>query len=215
MKHFRLWLLLCNNTVHNVIRVNVYVCSNWLRYAFCYDINSMYKLKNGNFSLVLRTWFSVKIGIKWKPFSSVAFKWLTAWLPVVPFTNIPSQGVMWKAFQCHYVSMTCWVLRHTSLRYRMRTICFLIKPVCRHYGGYSWWRHQMETFSALPAICAGNSPAPVNSQHKGQWRGALMFSLISVWIIGWVNNRAAGDLRRYRAHYDVIVMCLKWIASSV
>ena len=23
---------------------------------------------------------------------------------------------------------------------------------------YSWWRHQMETFSALLAICAGNSP---------------------------------------------------------
>ena len=23
-----------------------------------------------------------------------------------------------------------------------------------------WWRHQMETFSALPALCAGNSPVP-------------------------------------------------------
>ena len=33
-----------------------------------------------------------------------------------------------------------------------------------------------------------------------------MFSLIFVWINGWVNNREAGDLRRYRAHYDVIVM---------
>ena len=26
------------------------------------------------------------------------------------------------------------------------------------------------------------------------------------WINGWVNNREAGDLRRHRAHYDVIVM---------
>ena len=42
--------------------------------------------------------------------------------------------------------------------------------------------------------------------HKGQWRGALMFSLIYVWINGWVNNPEAGDLRRCRAHYDVIVM---------
>ena len=50
--------------------------------------------------------------------------------------------------------------------------------------------------------------SPVNSPHKGQWRGALMFSLICVWINGWVNNRGAGDLRRYRAHYDVIVMSL-------
>ena len=71
---------------------------------------------------------------------------------------------------------------------------------------YSWWRHQMETFSALLAICAGNSPVPANSPHKGQWRGALMFSLICVWINGWVNNREAGYLRRYRAHCDVTVM---------
>ena len=63
----------------------------------------------------------------------------------------------------------------------------------------SWWRHQMGTFSALLAICA-------NSPHKGQWRGALMFSLICVWINDWVIDREAGDLRRYRAHYDVIVM---------
>ena len=48
--------------------------------------------------------------------------------------------------------------------------------------------------------------SPVNFPHKGQWRRALMFALICVWINGWVNNREAGDLRRYRAHYDVIVM---------
>ena len=47
---------------------------------------------------------------------------------------------------------------------------------------------------------------PVNSPHKGQWRGALMFYLICVWINCWVNNREAGDLRRYRGHYDVTVM---------
>ena len=47
---------------------------------------------------------------------------------------------------------------------------------------------------------------PVNSPHKGQWRRALIFSLICAWINGWVNNREAGDLRRHRAHYDVIVM---------
>ena len=42
--------------------------------------------------------------------------------------------------------------------------------------------------------------------HKGQWGGALMFSLIWAWINDWVNNREAGDLRHHRAHYDVIVM---------
>ena len=29
-----------------------------------------------------------------------------------------------------------------------------------HRGSLSWWRHQMEAFSALLAICAGNSPVP-------------------------------------------------------
>ena len=73
-------------------------------------------------------------------------------------------------------------------------------------AGDSWWRHQMETFSALLALCAGNSPVPVNSPHKGQWRGALMFILTCTRINDWVNNREAGDLRRHRGHYDVNVM---------
>ena len=83
-----------------------------------------------------------------------------------------------------------------------------IDLVLPQYSGFgtTWWRHQMETFSALLAICAGNSPVPVNSPHKGQWRGTLMFSFICVWITSWVNNRTAGDLRRYRAHYDVSAM---------
>ena len=50
------------------------------------------------------------------------------------------------------------------------------------------------------------SRSPVNSPHKGEWCGALMYSLICVWINGWVNNREACDLRRYRAHYGVTVM---------
>ena len=158
-----------------------------------------------------------------------------------------------------------------------------------------WWRHQMETFSALLAICAGNSPAsgkfsaqrPVTrgfdvlrkqlwgwwfetlsrllwrhcngihiflvlSQqdygellpnmnvtfhhetssngiifrvtghlcgefigHKGQWRGALKFSLICAWINGWVNNREAGDSRRHRAHYDVTVMTGRLLPDDI
>ena len=74
----------------------------------------------------------------------------------------------------------------------------------------AWWRHQMETFSALLALCAGNSPVPVNSLHEGQWRGGLIFFFICAWINSWVNNREAGDLRRSRAHYDVNVM-RKWL----
>ena len=64
------------------------------------------------------------------------------------------------------------------------------------------WKH----FPRYWPFVRGIHRFPVNSPHKYQWRGALMFSLICVWINGWVNNREAGDLRRYRAHYDVLVM---------
>ena len=71
-----------------------------------------------------------------------------------------------------------------------------------------WWRHQIETFTALLAICAGNSPVTGEFPHKGQWCGALMFYLIWAWINGCVNNVEAGDLRLHSAHYDVTVMMM-------
>ena len=46
---------------------------------------------------------------------------------------------------------------------------------------------------------------PVDSPHKDQWRGDLMFSLICAWTNGWANNRDAGDLRRHRAHCEVSI----------
>ena len=41
----------------------------------------------------------------------------------------------------------------------------------------------------------GNSPVAGEFPTQSQWRGAMMFSLISAWINGWVNNHEAGDLR--------------------
>ena len=70
----------------------------------------------------------------------------------------------------------------------------------------TWWRHQMETFSALLAICAGNSPVPGEfPAQRPVTRSFDVFFDLRL-INGWVNNRKAGDLRRYRAHYDVMVM---------
>ena len=60
-------------------------------------------------------------------------------------------------------------------------------------------------FRVTGPLC-GEFTGPGDSPHKGQWRGALMFSFIRVWINDWVNNREAGDLRRHRGHYDVNVM---------
>ena len=88
-----------------------------------------------------------------------------------------------------------WSLRGKDLKW------FTVYPM--KYAHILWWRHQMETFSLLLA----------------QWRGTLIFSLICAWINGWINNREAGDLRRHRHHYDVIVMAglccvLLWLCCS-
>ena len=50
--------------------------------------------------------------------------------------------------------------------------------------------------------------SPVNSPHEGRWRGALMFFFffICAWTNSWAHNGEAGDLRRHRGHYGVIVM---------
>ena len=71
---------------------------------------------------------------------------------------------------------------------------------------YIWWRHQMETFSALLASFARNSPVPGEFPAQRPVTRSFAFSLICVGMNGWVNNREAGDLRHYRAHYAVTIM---------
>ena len=60
-------------------------------------------------------------------------------------------------------------------------------------------------FHVTGHLC-GNSPVTGEFLHKGQWRGALVFSLI--WMNAWVDNFEADDLWRHRANFDVTVMDL-------
>ena len=73
-------------------------------------------------------------------------------------------------------------------------------------GVHTWWPHQTEIFSALLALCAGNSPATGEfpAQRSVTWSFDVFF--ICAWINRWVNNREAGDLRLRCAHYDVTVV---------
>ena len=103
-----------------------------------------------------------------------------------------------------------WTIRTSFLKYRRIhtseiAFSFLTSPSQRFphcHDDVTKWNH----FPRYWPFVRRNHRSPVNSPHKGQWRGALMLSLICVWINGWVNNREAGDLRRYPAHYDVTVM---------
>ena len=74
----------------------------------------------------------------------------------------------------------------------------------------------METFSALLALCGGNSL--VTGEFPSQrpvTQSRLMFPLIWDWINGWVNNREAGDLRRHRTQYDATVMPYMWHLAKI
>ena len=97
--------------------------------------------------------------------------------------------------QCFVVLQRWYISYHDVCRYAGFHLCII-----------SWWRHQMETFSALLAICVRNSPVigefpsqmPVtrsfdvfldlrqNKRFRKQWWGC------------WFES--------HRAHYDVTVM---------
>ena len=122
-----------------------------------------------------------------------------------PETNTLSSTIRWLTNSSAKKSV---IFSDLNVKPRVIPFNWLNSHMEVNWSGYNtWWRQQMETFSALLALCAGNSPVSGEfPTHKVQWRGSLMFSLISAWINGWVNNREAGDLRRHRTHYDATVM---------
>ena len=77
-----------------------------------------------------------------------------------------------------------------------------VELICKTHDDVIKWKHIPRHWPFVRGIHWW----PVNSPHKGQWCGTLMFSLICSWVNGWVNNRQAGDLRRHRVGYDVTVM---------
>ena len=75
----------------------------------------------------------------------------------------------------------------------------------------SSWKQQKNT---LIDSVHSTKRVVMDSPHKGQWRGTLMFSLICAWTNGWANNRYAGDLRRHRAHDVVNEDDIRWHPHS-
>ena len=144
----------------------------------------------------------------------------TALLLVVLCVTITPVGGQGDPSKCdenhdHYGDVTIlwasWRLKSAATRMFISTARSVWQP---------WWRHQMETFTALRTLSEGIHRSPVDSLHKDQWRGASIFSLICTWTQGWANNRYAGDFRRHSAHYDVTVMKLNikaphdWLLSK-
>ena len=114
----------------------------------------------------------------------------------------------------HYPNQ-CWLIisefswhSHEEISPEMLNISVLDICVKIHEGVIKWNR-----CPRYWPFVRGIHRSPVTSPHKGQWRGALMYSLIRAWTNAWVNNSEAGDLRRHRTHFHVIVMCV-WCMTS-
>ena len=124
-------------------------------------------------------------------------------------SNVESMYILW----CHHAvsdmdfsAMTagpgttlynvCAVYSPRKIYMARDLVCFVVVKHCSthilsgHYDVIKW-KHFLRYWPFVRGI----HRSPVNSAHKGQWRGALMFPLICVWINGWVTNREAGDLR--------------------
>ena len=85
-------------------------------------------------------------------------------------------------------------------------LCCLFKdgnfPTSNHYhDNVIKWKH----FPRYWPFVRGGPPVTSGFPHRGQWRGALMFSSICSWTNSSGNNLDAVDLRRHRAHYDVTI----------
>ena len=105
--------------------------------------------------------------------------------------------VSWNAAVSLVARIVCFL--PISRSYCTRTI-LVTRDVHRHDDVIKW-KHFPRYWPFVRGI------------HRSRWiphtkasDGALMFSLICVWINCWVNSREAGDLRRHRGHYDVSVM---------
>ena len=133
-----------------------------------------------------------------------------------PFSHTNPDGIqtvpkLWRVSPWFLSTLTQLLIRHstnllaTNL-HRLTLFRFRLDEMIA-CGPWSWFIGAKLLSQPMLTSSNGNIfRSPVNIPHKGQWRGALMFYLICVWINGCVNNRVAGDLRRYRAHYEVIVM---------
>ena len=153
---------------------------------------------NGNNFQVTRPMWGESTGHQWITLTKVSDSglWCFIWsAPEQTVEQIIETPVIWDA-----ITLIIKSLVRGSLMGRWNPMYHHLSV---YYDDVIKWKHFPRYWPFVREI----HRSPVISPHKGQWRGALMFSSICVWINGWVNNRDAVALRRHRAHYYVIVMC--------
>ena len=127
---------------------------------------------------------------------------VTGGFPSQRVSNAENVSIWWR----HHNKNPCRVFfplhyQYTTSTGSIRSLMKSLKPRVMDDDVIKW-KHSQRYWPFVRGI----HRSPVNSPHKGQWCGALMFSLICNWINSWVNDGEAGDLIRHCTHYDVTVM---------
>ena len=82
--------------------------------------------------------------------------------PIENMHTISSTVISYVCANCHFSLEGTVCYRNSAFKHiaRSSTVIDRKRTPVWHRSATSWWHHQMETFSALLAICAGNSPVP-------------------------------------------------------
>ena len=134
---------------------------------------------------------------------------------------------VYQIMDSHWIILLMWLKINNSPPSKLSSVVFANRPPptpthphppththTHTKPGSRWWSVMASEyddvikwiFSALLAICAGNSPVDRWILHTKASVAELWCFLWSAWINGWVNNGEAGDLTRHLAYYDVIVI---------
>ena len=132
------------------------------------------------------------------------------------YLSMPGFLVIWHRQAPQHLRIQCW--RQPPMGLALKSLPWGARIIPPEQGQYRccWYHDDVIKYKYFPRywpFMRGIHRSPVNSLHKGQWRGALMFSLICAWISRWENYGKAGDLRRHRSQYDVIVMIMALVVA--
>ena len=162
--------------------------------------------------------------VRWIQWWKLSFSFGNGYLPTLRSSQQPVYITYFASFGVHYCKwikfdelngIPILLVLHVSGCVWLTSLCMCISA-CRTILYHSFENPAIVVWAMMTSsngkksrvtgpLC-GKFTGPVNSPHKGQWRRALMVSLVCVWIKRWLNNRKAGDFRRHHARYEVIVI---------
>ena len=192
------WQNYCPGTVSpcQVTTVRLKNGCQWKKSAGNRPLNVLLRYKSYNMHTFIVSMFCCENSCKWAPGIADISVSMESDMIYIQFSFLL---VVLLLCCCCYFSM--WFGSRSQIcRQRWHRLQLLYR---QHHDDVIKWNN----FPRHWPFVRGIPRSPVNSPHKGQWRGALMVFFICAWTNSWVNNDEPGDLRRYRAHYDVTVMC--------